>query len=206
MKLTEKQIDNLYRCRLTIEEMLVDRGYLISPSSQQEFNNWCVNSDSYDDFSMRVNATENKDELLIVFTDISKVGVKSIKNLIHKIESEQIFHMILILKDSITTFGKNALSDIQNNDSYDSRLVVELFQEQELLINITKHRLTPRHRALSETEKTDLLSEHNMKPTQLPRILRNDPVCRYYNLGKGDIVEITRKDNDSLSVCYRLVV
>ena len=36
-------------------------------------------------------------------------------------------------------------------------LVIEIFQQEDLLVNITEHELVPQHQVLTEDQKTELL-------------------------------------------------
>jgi DNA-directed RNA polymerase I, II, and III subunit RPABC1 len=82
----------------------------------------------------------------------------------------------------------------------------EFFEPAELLINITEHRLVPRHRPLRPQEKDELLNRYGVKDSQLPRIFRSDPVVKYLGVDAGTVLEITRKSETAgRYVTYRLV-
>lgn len=95
--------------------------------------------------------------------------------------------------------------DTYNRSAQDLRF--ELFEEDELSVNITHHELVPKHTPLSEEELKEVLHAHALELPQLPRILSTDPVARYYGLERGQVVRIERKSMSAgLYATYRQVV
>ncbi|KPI89980.1 putative DNA-directed RNA polymerases II [Leptomonas seymouri] len=95
--------------------------------------------------------------------------------------------------------------DTYNRSEQDLRF--ELFEEDELSVNITHHELVPKHTPLSEEELKEVLHAHALELAQLPRILSTDPVARYYGLERGQVVRIERKSMSAgLYATYRQVV
>lgn len=85
------------------------------------------------------------------------------------------------------------------------KLVVEWFEARRLLYNVTKHVLVPRHKVLSQSEKTELLKEIKATENQLQTIEPNDPVAKYYGLREGDVVMIIRiSETAGKYITYRI--
>ena len=77
----------------------------------------------------------------------------------------------------------------------------------EPLKNITLHELVPNHVILSEKEKNQILSNYEIIPSQLPKMLANDPVAQSIGAKAGDIVKIIRESHTAKkSIAYRFVV
>jgi DNA-directed RNA polymerases I, II, and III subunit RPABC1 len=66
------------------------------------------------------------------------------------------------------------------------------FTEPELLVNITKHVMVPKHVVLPPEDKASLLQRYKVSETQLPRIQQSDPVAKYLGMEKGEVVRIVR--------------
>ena len=77
----------------------------------------------------------------------------------------------------------------------------ELFDHKELMYNITKHVLVPLHRLLTfENEEKEIIFKEKFK--KICTIQKTDPVAKFYNFKKGDIIEVKRQNG---YVAYRIV-
>lgn len=84
---------------------------------------------------------------------------------------------------------------------------LEVFMEKELMINLIDHELVPKHKVLSKEKGEEVLKSYIAKKKNMPKILSNDPVSRYYGVKPGDIFRIVRPSEKSgLVPTYRLVV
>ena len=104
---------------------------------------------------------------------------------------EQYNRCIIVYRDSVTTSAKKSLEIMEYN--------IELFSIFELQLDITEHRLVPKHERVSKEEKEYLDKNYKGK---LPIILHTDPISRYYLFQRAEYIRITRKDG---TVLYRIV-
>ena len=134
-------------------------------------------------------------------TQEAKVGVAKIKQFAERMKDEQVFRAIMVVQQSLTPFAKQCLVEMA------PKYILEVFQEQELLVNITRHTLVPTHQILSDDEKKTLLERYKVKETQLPRVQHSDPVARFYGLNRGQVVRIIRpSETAGRYVMYRICV
>ena len=113
--------------------------------------------------------------------------------------SQSIFKGIIVYQKSMTPSASKIIQEMA------PKYQLESFQENEIIINITKHVLVPAHQVLSEDAKQTLLKRYRLKETQLPRILSSDPIARYYGLKRGQVVKIVRpSETAGKYVTYRL--
>ena len=76
---------------------------------------------------------------------------------------------------------------------------IEIFYFNEMIFNITKHVLVPKHELLNDTETKLFFQKFGKK---IPYIKKNDKICRYFN-GKIDQVFRIYRQNE---IYYRIVV
>jgi DNA-directed RNA polymerase I, II, and III subunit RPABC1 len=113
--------------------------------------------------------------------------------------TQNIMNAILIYQKSLTPSANKVTQEMA------PKYHIELFQEAELLVNITKHVLVPQHIVLAADEKKTLLAKYKVRDNQLPRIQPSDPVARYYGLKRGQVVKIIRpSETAGKYVTYRL--
>lgn len=65
----------------------------------------------------------------------------------------------------------------------------------------------PEHTLLTDEEKAEVLTRFTAKQEQLPGIVLDDPICKYYRAQRGQVFKIVRdSDHGGRSVAYRVVV
>ena len=200
--------ERIYRARRTILQMLRDRGYMVDSSdvdqTEEDFFEKFSTSPQRDGLTLLVQKRDDPTDSIFVFWPLDpKVGVKPIKRYMERMTEEDVKRAIMVVQQNLTAFARQALSEIQSAEG----ILIEQFQEAELLVNITEHVLVPQHMVLTKEEKTILLQRYKMKEAQLPRIQLSDPVSRYYGLSRGNVVKIIRpSETAGKYVTYRMVV
>jgi DNA-directed RNA polymerase I, II, and III subunit RPABC1 len=120
------------------------------------------------------------------FNGNSSVGVKQVRSFAQHIDAHNFFTGIFICASPVSSSCLKIASTIAPR-------MLEIFQESDLLVNITQHELVPKHVLLSKEEKLKLLERYRLKESQLPRIQHSDPVAKYLGLRRGQVVKIIRK-------------
>ena len=114
--------------------------------------------------------------------------------------SKKISRGIIVIRKVITPFARKAL------DRVNMQLTIELFTQSELMMNVTRHELVPRHVVMTDNDKKLLLKRYALKESQLPRIQKLDPIARYFGLKRGQVIKIVRPSETSgRYVTYRIV-
>lgn len=126
--------------------------------------------------------------MYVEFCPEAPVGIKHIRSFAQALDGQHYSNGILITKVAPNAAALRALEPLAERG-----ITAETFPESDLLINITKHELVPKHVLLSDLEKKVLLDRYRLKETQLPRVQAQDPVAKYLGLKKGNVVKIIRK-------------
>jgi DNA-directed RNA polymerase I, II, and III subunit RPABC1 len=189
----------MYKIRQVCFDLLENRGYVVA-SGEREI--------SYDEFREFFSRSIKKEELTIlafkklvpnvqifVFFHESDRGTDRIsRNTISKyyerMKKEGVSRSILVVTQKLSSQAVKSLELIAKGT--DGAISIEVFQESELLVNVTQHVFVPKHRVLTQDEKYQLLERYKVVTRQLPCILKTDPVARYLGLESGDIVKILR--------------
>jgi DNA-directed RNA polymerase I, II, and III subunit RPABC1 len=138
------------------------------------------------------NVEKNK---IIVFTIEDKLSIEHIKNYTNILIKNLLNHCIIIYNEDITPVAKQVIETI-------TEYKFEIFSISELQYNIVEHRLVPKHVKLNSDEAKPIKRKFGSK---LPVILKSDPISKYYNFSRGDIIKIIRKRNNEEYITYRIV-
>lgn len=203
-------VKKLWLMRQTIVEMLIDRGYNVQDyyMTETEFHSKYNGISDYSSLKMvverkkRVNGEENaiQNETLVVhISDEPKISLRGIKLILEDLERQNIKKLILVSEDGASYSAQKFIDECS--------LEINFFRIKELMFNVTKHILVPKHRIMSEQEKREFLSSRKIRENELPKILKTDPVAKYFGAKKGDIFEIERfSETASVSYYYRIVI
>jgi len=192
----------LYTSRKVLLTQLEYLGYDTS-----EHNNFSIN-DTY---------TQNENKQLS-FMVTNKDGIK--KYIFYHITKalrpahiyeliEQLYHvdetltkndeLCIITKDTVNNTIKATLTEIMREEN----IFITVRSIKSIQFNILNHTLVPRHRILSEHEKTLLFEKYNIKGNdKLPEISRFDPVCIIIGIRPTQVCEIIRPNKTSLDSKY----
>lgn len=124
--------------------------------------------------------------VFVSFFDIPSVGIKHIKEFAHMLSEKNYHTGIFVTIAQPTASALKIIPSLLPTQ-------MEIFREEDLLVNISRHELVPKHILLSPEEKQGLLQRYRLKETQLPRIKLDDPMAKYLGLRRGNVVKIIRK-------------
>lgn len=201
-------LNNVFRSRETVTEMLETRGYDVDKYKNYSLDEVDImlrnitKKVSSEMCPLDLQCSNKNDTNLKVYVKYllqSKIRLVNLKNIIDDmIENivEDNSEIIFIIKDKIsnmTAYDNMFESYITSNNIH-----IQVFSIESLLVNITKHVLVPPLRILDETEKDKILETYRLNSlTQLPIILKSDPVAKFYGVRKGDLCEIIRPSETS---------
>ena len=168
--------------------MIYNRG-LIS----QEDINVDKNIKNFKNTYLQINLL-NKKKLFVYFYDTKISSIKKLENIDQILEDNENMYIFIIQKI------QNKIWEIlaENNK--------EVFSIDDLLISVIDHNLQPKFELLKDKELEDFKLLYKIDLPNIPKILKFDPISRYYNAKVGDIFRITRFSITSgISPTYRLV-
>ena len=132
-------------------------------------------------------------KMIMFLSNVPKFNVKCMSEYISITNEFGIKHLLIVYKEGVTASTKKAIEQLQDD------IYVELFAEENLQFNITKHRLQPVFQRLEEDESKEFKLKYGLK---FPIMKKDDPIASFYDYRKGDIIRIIRKTG---IIDYRIV-
>lgn len=143
-------------------------------------------------FTIKVNNGEHY-AIKIVFQRISATGKTSaISDFFREFAQ---FRKIIIAREF-----NNKISD------YVTKNQTQIFIESALLHDIIRHRDQPRFELMSPKEMEQFKQEYNVTDYTINKMLRKDPITKYFGLKKGDVIRVIRPSPTAgEAIAYRIV-
>ena len=191
-------INNICKTFSVLKEMLHDQGCDMSRlNSISDLELQSLHRSTSDVFEILVNDTTK-----IIYYMNNKFKINELRKYIQPVDNENITNIILIFKEKINNFNPKNVEEFNNMN-------LQVFLIKELMFNISKHELVPKHELIKDPSTIDeLVKTYNLKSKlQFPIILKTDPMAKYLNVQSGDLVMITRTSPSSgESILYRCCV
>jgi len=127
----------------------------------------------------------------VVFLEKPKANVDDLTRIFGELVNDPI-HVIIVYKVMTNPAIRSFNDDIRHyfKDS-------ELIQQDKLIRNPIKHRLTPTsYKKLTKSEKKEVLASYgNISPDKFPTMLPTDIMAVLFGFREGDIIEVTSHYN-----------
>lgn len=184
----------LFNSWRTSLELAKDRGFIVNENylkiTLKDFKFMLSNKESNVDIICNDHVDEPNKILYIKFILALKIKPSNIKDIYEeikeKINEQKSIDMIIVLKSK----PNNSILKLQKDKAYGD---IQIYWCKQLQFNVTKHELVPIHKRLSEDEGKQILDRYSLTSKhQLPVLLKDDIISKYYNFKSGDIIEITQ--------------
>lgn len=195
----------------TINDMLIDRG-TIKEKDRKQISGTGTDKMIFHETIRYKNEKDEDKYIYVIFYLHNKFAKNSMELFLGAPPNENKFkpksdeHVIFIYKDKFTTVNEKNLKKTLQFKKF------EMFCLKNILFNITKHELVPKHELVGSNEATEVYNRYSIKENQkilkLPLLItKTDPVAKYYDFKPTNLIKITRPSSSvGESVSYRYCV
>lgn len=191
---------------MNIDNILTKRNYIpcedcnVNPYlvSQEVFHNEFIdtNNDEIDrtKLLMKYHKENDPDNLFVIyFANENNIGKPNILNYIRKIKELNATSAFLIVKKNFNVLNKkNVISSIAENIVHKLQDVhIEVFEDNELVINILENYLQPQFELVPKNQHEEIFQTFCCNADQLPRMRHDNIVARLLGFRPKDIIKTT---------------
>ena len=203
-------IDNIYRSRMNLLDILEDRGYNVDKYRKFSPAEATAAITSFPSLSFKVSKNDTKvcdvryasitrQKLDKFFDDIEDGDTENI---------EVVIMMILPISDAHHIAAlKQYMKFKETGEKERRKLRVSFFSVDTMVVNPLKHILVPKHEILPQDQHKQLMDSMNItSKSKFPEIkFHIDPIARCIGAVPGDIIKITRPSSSAgESIIYRV--
>jgi DNA-directed RNA polymerase subunit H (RpoH/RPB5) len=205
-------IDNVYRSRQTLLDILEDRGYNVEKYRKFSPAEATAAATAFPSLSFKVPKKDDETKICDVrYANISRQKLDTFFNDIDDADTENTEVIVMMMGPVADAHHVVALKQYmklkESGDKERRKLRVSFFSIETIVINPMKHVLVPKHQIVPPAAHTELMNSlYITAKTKLPEIkFHVDPIARCIGAVPGDIVKITRPSGSAgESIMYRL--
>jgi DNA-directed RNA polymerase subunit H len=205
-------IDNVYRSRMTLLDILEERGYDVSKYRKFSPAEATAAATAFPSLSFKVSKKDDETKICDVrYANVTRQKLESFFDDIDDDDTENI-EVVVMTSGSVTdAMHSEALKQYmkmkESGEKERRKLRVSFFSIEMIVINPLKHILVPKHQIVApEFHKELLESLYITSKSKMPEIkFHVDPIARCIGAVPGDIVKITRSSESAgESIIYRV--
>ena len=201
-------IEQIYKSRNNLLEILGTQGYDISPYENTSLNEVNImESTKQLDMILSTKKDKKNKKCYVKYHNDKNLRPGPIYEMIEDLYNlEQLLtkddDLIIIVGDEPNEPLIKTLKNLWQQEG----IFITVFNIKRLQFNILKHELVPKHTILTEAESDALRKKYNiMNDSQIPDISRFSPVSLAIGIRPGEICEITRPSKTAInSKFYRI--
>jgi len=205
-------IDNVYRSRQTLLDILEDRGYNVEKYRKFSPAEATAAATAFPSLSFKVSKKDDESKICDVrYANISRQKLDTFFNDIDDADTENIEVIVMMMGPVSDAHHVVALKQYmklkESGEKERRKLRVSFFSIEMIVINPMKHVLVPKHQIVPPEAHAELMNSlYITVKTKLPEIkFHVDPIARCIGAVPGDIVKITRPSSSAgESIMYRL--
>lgn len=193
-------IDNVYRSRLTLLDILEERGYNVEKYRKFSPAEAAVAATSFPSLSFKVSKKDDETKVCDVrYANISRQKLDTFFDDIDDDDSENTEVIVMMMNPVADAHHVVALKQYMKmkesgGNKERRKLRVSFFSIEMIVINPMKHVLVPKHQIVDPSYHKELMdSLHITSKSKFPEIkFHIDPIARCIGAVPGDIIKITR--------------
>lgn len=162
-----------------LTKMLTERKFLSSDKLKENINKLLKQKNEERIFKIKSDFSNDEAFIMIIHSKVSSSK---------KIQGIEQF--VAMAGDSKKIFIGNNITQKAYKQFVEGYQNSEVFKYTELLINVIDHDLQPKFELLDKNEREQMLKEYNLTKSNMPIMLKTDPIARYYAANVGDIFRI----------------
>lgn len=205
-------IDNVYRSRQTLLDILEDRGYNVEKYRKFSPAEATAAATAFPSLSFKVSKKDDETKICDVrYANISRQKLDTFFNDIDDADTENTEVIVMMMGPVADAHHVVALKQYmklkESGEKERRKLRVSFFSIEMIVINPMKHVLVPKHQIVPPDKHSELMNSlYITAKTKLPEIkFHVDPIARCIGAVPGDIVKITRPSGSAgESIMYRV--